>query len=52
MSYFLLIIILGNSVLIESYPTNAECEMRREAVKIDHPGVNTKCLQMETKNYV
>ena len=52
MIYFLLIIILGESVLIESYPTRAECEMRREAVKIDHPGVSTKCLQMETDKYV
>ena len=52
MIYFLLIIVLGDSVLIESYPTNAECEIRRAAVKIDHPGVSTKCLPMETKNHV
>lgn len=52
MIYFLLIIVLGDSVLIESYPTRAECEIRRQAVKIDHPGVNTRCLQMETENRV
>ena len=52
MIYFLLIIVLGDSVLIESYPTRAECEIRRQAVKIDHPGVSTKCLPMETENRV
>ena len=52
MIYFLLIIVLGDAVLIESYPTRVECEIRREAVKIDHPGVSTKCLPMETKNHV
>ena len=49
MIYFLLIIMLGDSVMIESYPTRAECEIRRQAVKIDHPGVNTRCLQMEAE---
>ena len=52
MMYFLLIIVLGNSVMIESYPNLAECEIRRQAVKIEHPGVNTKCLQMEAKQRV
>ena len=46
--YFLLIVVLGNSVMIESYPTKAECEIRRQVVKIDHPGVSTKCLRMDT----
>jgi hypothetical protein len=46
--YFLLIVVLGNSVMIESYPNLAECEIRRQAVKIEHPGVNTKCLRMDT----
>jgi hypothetical protein len=48
MMYFLLIIVLGNSVMIESYPNLVECEIRRQAVKIEHPGVNTKCLRMDT----
>jgi hypothetical protein len=52
MIYFLLIVVLGDSVMIESYPNLAECEIRRQAVKIEHPGVNTKCLQMEAKQRV
>jgi hypothetical protein len=46
--YFLLIIVLGNSVMIESYPNLAECEIRRQVVKIEYPDVNTKCLRVET----
>ena len=49
MIYFLLIIVLGDAVMIESYPTKAECEIRRSAVKIEHPGVSTRCLQMEAE---
>ena len=52
MMYFLLIVVLGDSIMIESYPNLAECEIRRQAVKIEHPGVNTKCLQMEAKQRV
>jgi hypothetical protein len=46
--YFLLIVVLGDSVMIESYPNLAECEIRRQAVKIEHPDVNTKCLRVQT----
>jgi hypothetical protein len=46
--YFLLIVVLGDSVMIESYPNLTECEIRRQAVKIEHSGVNTKCLRMDT----
>jgi hypothetical protein len=46
--YFLLIVVLGNSVIIESYPNLAKCEIRRQVVKIEHPGVSTKCLRMDT----
>jgi hypothetical protein len=46
--YFLLIVVLGDSVMIESYPNLTECEIRRQVVKIEHPGVNTKCLRMDT----
>ena len=49
MIYFLLIIVLGDSVLIESYPTIIQCEIRREAIRTDHPGASTKCLPMEEK---
>ena len=52
MIYFLLIIVLGDSVLIESYPTLIECEVRKEAVRTDHPGASTKCLPMEEKFHV
>jgi hypothetical protein len=44
---YLLIVVLGDSVMIESYPNLTECEIRRQAV-IEHPGVNTKCLRMDT----
>ena len=46
--YFLLIVVLGNSVMIESYPNLAECEIRRQVVKIEYPDVNTKCLRVQT----
>jgi hypothetical protein len=52
MIYFLLIITLHDAVMIESYATRAECEIRREEVRIDHPGVSTTCLRMESKNSV
>jgi len=48
MIYFLLIIVLGNETLIESYATKAECEIRRTQIKIEVPWVNTTCLRMET----
>jgi hypothetical protein len=46
--YFLLIVVLGDSVMIEAYPNLAQCEIRRQVVKIEHPGVSTKCLRMDT----
>ena len=49
MMYFLLIVVLGDSIMIESYPNLAECEIRRQVVKIEHPGVSTKCLRMDAK---
>ena len=48
MIYFLLVVVLGDAVMIESYPNLAECEIRRQTVKIEHPGVSTKCLRMDT----
>ena len=48
MIYFLLIIVLGDAVLVELFSNRTECEIRRQVVKIDHPGVNTKCLRIET----
>ena len=48
MIYFLLIIVLGDAVFIESYPNLAECEIRRQVVKIEYPDVNTKCLRVQT----
>ena len=52
MIYFLLILTIGNSVYIESYPNRAECEIRRQEVRIERPGINSMCLQMEKKNSV
>lgn len=47
MIYFLLILHLGDGIYIESYPTKAECEIRREQVRIEHNARGT-CLRMET----
>ena len=52
MIYFLLIIMLNDSVMIESYPTLIECEMRREDIRTNYPGASTKCLPMEEKFHV
>lgn len=52
MIYFLLVVFLHDGVAIESYPTKADCEIRRAAIKIDHPGLSTQCIRMETKDYV
>lgn len=48
MTYWLLIIVLGTQTFIESYPTKADCEIRRAQVKVDVPWVSTTCLRMET----
>ena len=52
MIYFLLVVFLQDGVGIESYPTKADCEIRREAFKVSHPGLSTKCIRMEMKEYV
>ena len=48
MIYFLLIVVLGDAVMIESYLNLAECEIRGQVVKIEYPDVNTKCLRVQT----
>ena len=52
MIYFLLVIFLQDVVGIESYSTKAECEIRRQAVRIEQPGLNTQCIRMESKGVV
>lgn len=52
MIYFLLIVVLNDSALIESYPSLADCEVRRQVVRIEYPGASTTCLRMETKERV
>jgi hypothetical protein len=52
MIYFLLVIFLQDGVSIESYSTKAECEIRRQAVRIEHPGLSTQCIRMESKGVV
>ena len=52
MIYFLLVIFLQDGVGIESYLTKAECEIRREVIRIEQPGLSTKCIRMETKESV
>ena len=52
MIYFLLVIFLQDGISIESYPTKAECEIRREGIRIEYPGLSTKCIRMETKENV
>lgn len=48
MIYWVLIIVLGNETLIESYASKTECEIRRAQVRIEVPWVNTTCLRMES----
>ena len=50
--YFLLVVFFQDSVGIESYSNKADCEIRRQVIKIDHPGLSTKCIRMETKQSV
>lgn len=52
MIYFLLVVFLQDGVGIESYATKAECEIRREVIRIEQPGLSTKCIRMETKENV
>lgn len=51
MIYFLLILYLGDGIYIELYPTKAECEIRREQVRVEHNARGT-CLRMETATNV
>ena len=52
MIYFLLVVFFQDGVGIESYATKAECEIRREVIRIEQPGLSTKCIRMETKESV
>jgi hypothetical protein len=52
MIYFLLIVMLNDSAIIESYSSRADCEVRRQVIKIDYPGASTACLRMESKGVV
>ena len=52
MIYFLLVVFLQDGIGIESYKTKAECEIRRQAIRIENPGLNTQCIRMETEKYV
>lgn len=47
--YFLLVIFLQDGVAIEAYPTKTDCEIRRQVIRIDHPGLSTQCIRMESK---
>ena len=50
--YFILAIFLSDGVAIESYSNRADCEIRRQAIRIDNPGLNTRCIRMEMKDRV
>jgi len=50
--YFLLVIFLQDEVRIESYPTKPECEIRKEVIRVNHPGLSAKCIRMEIKRNV
>ena len=50
--YFLLVVFLQDGVGIESYSNRADCEIRREVLRIENPGLNTKCIRMEVKQSV
>jgi hypothetical protein len=52
MIYFLLIVMLNDSAIIKSYSSRADCEVRRQVIKIDYPGASTACLRMESKGVV
>jgi hypothetical protein len=52
MIYFLLVVFLHDGVAIESYPTKADCEIRRAAIRVDYPGLNTQCIRMENRERV
>ena len=52
MIYFLLVIFLQDGVAIESYETKAECEIRRQAIRIEYPGLTTQCIRMGDQQYV
>ena len=52
MVYFLLVVFFQDSVGIESYSNKADCEIRRQVIKVDHPGLSTRCIRMEVKQNV
>ena len=52
MIYFLLVVFLQDGVGIESYPNKADCEIRRQVIRIESPGLNTQCIRMESKGVV
>jgi hypothetical protein len=52
MTYFLLVIFLGSETYIESYSTRADCEVRREQIRIESRGASTNCISMEGRSYV
>ena len=52
MIYFLLVVFLQDGVGIESYPNKADCEIRRQVIRIESPRLNTQCIRMESKGVV
>lgn len=52
MTYFLLVIFLYGDAYIELYETKAECEVRREQIRIETRSATTKCIEMESRTNV
>ena len=52
MTYFLLVVFLQDGVGIESYPNKADCEIRRQVIRIENSSLNTQCIRMKVKQSV
>jgi hypothetical protein len=52
MNYFILVIFLYGNTYIESYETKAECEVRREQIRIETRSATTRCIEMESRTNV
>jgi hypothetical protein len=50
--YFLLVVFFQDSVGIEFYSNKTDCEIRRAAIRVDYPGLNTQCIRMENRERV
>jgi hypothetical protein len=52
MSYALMIWMVGQGVIVESYLTMMDCRVREATIQQQHPGASTSCIWMEEKKRV